>query len=109
MVEIFKRFHFEAAHRLPQYPQIHGHSYTVELWCQGPADDGYVLPEHVMGQASAHICSKLDHQLLNDVIEVPTSENIARYIWKELIDTVPLSQVWVYRETLGFGAVYRGG
>jgi 6-pyruvoyltetrahydropterin/6-carboxytetrahydropterin synthase len=108
MVEIFKRFHFEAAHRLPNYPQVHGHSYTVELWCKGPATDGYVLPEQAMTDAAQRIRERLDHQLLNDVLDTPTSENIARFIWRELAEQLPLSQVWVYRDTLGFGAVCRG-
>jgi 6-pyruvoyltetrahydropterin/6-carboxytetrahydropterin synthase len=109
MVEVFQRFHFEAAHKLPQYPAVHGHSYTVELWCQGPAVDGYVVPEHALMEAGELIRKRLDHTLLNDVMETPTSENIARYIWRALEAQLPLSQVWVYRDTLGFGAVYRGG
>jgi len=107
-MEVFKRFHFEAAHRLPQYPQVHGHSYTAEVWCQGDASNGYVIDEIELHAAVETVRLKLDHQMLNDVVEPPTSENIARYIWQQLQARLPLSQVWVYRGTVGFGAVYRG-
>lgn len=109
MVEVFKRFHFEAAHKLPQYPQIHGHSYTVEVWVQGEALDGYVIDELELDGHCRRIHDVLDHKLLNDIVEPPTSENIARWIWAQLKPMLDLSAVWVYRGTVGFGAVYRGG
>lgn len=108
MVEVFKRFHFEAAHKLPQYPQIHGHSYTVEVWVQGEARDGYVIDELELDAHCRRIHDVLDHTLLNDIVEPPTSENIARWIWQQLKPALDLSAVWVYRGTVGFGAVYRG-
>jgi len=42
-MEIFKEFTFEAAHRLPNVPEghkcarLHGHSFRVELICEGEA------------------------------------------------------------------------
>lgn len=108
MVEVFKRFHFEAAHRLPQYPAVHGHSYTVEVWVKGPASDGFVIDELVLDGHCRAVHAKLDHTMLNDLIEPPTSENLARWIWQQLDGTLNLSAVWVYRATVGFGAVYRG-
>jgi 6-pyruvoyltetrahydropterin/6-carboxytetrahydropterin synthase len=109
MVEIFKQFTFEAAHTLPQFPQIHGHSYSVEVICAGEASDGYVIPEGIFEEVIDRVRKTLDHSLLNELIAVPTSENIARYIWAQLQDELKLTQVKVWRPSLAFGAIYRGG
>jgi 6-pyruvoyltetrahydropterin/6-carboxytetrahydropterin synthase len=108
MVEIFKRFTFEAAHTLPQFPSIHGHSYSVEVRCAGPADGGYVMAEDEFDSILSSVRGKLDHRMLNELIEVPTSENIARWLWTQLASRLPLSEVRVWRESVGFGAIYRG-
>ncbi len=108
MIEIFKRFTFEAAHQLSDYPEIHGHSYSVEVRCQGPVRDGYVIREDVMCAAVDNVRQQLDHRMLNPIIETPTSENIAVWIWEQLVDHMPLSEVRVWRESVGFGAIYRG-
>ena len=44
-MKAFKQFNFDAAHQLPDWPGIHGHSYTAEVWFEGPADNGYVMAE----------------------------------------------------------------
>lgn len=108
MVEIFSRFHFEAAHTLPQYPVVHGHSYSVEIRCQGQAGDGYVMPEADFEAILMEVRGELDHRMLNDLIEVPTSENIARWLWARLQSRLPLTEVRVWRESMGFGAIFRG-
>lgn len=108
MIEIFKRFTFEAAHQLSDYPEIHGHSYSVEVRCTGPAADGYVIREEIFSAAVDAVRQRLDHRMLNPIIEVPTSENIAVWIWDQLAADLPLSEVRVWRESVGFGAIYRG-
>jgi 6-pyruvoyltetrahydropterin/6-carboxytetrahydropterin synthase len=53
---------------------------------------------------------RLDHHYLNDVagLENPTSENLARWIWRELKPRLaPLSRVVVH-ETCTSGASYTG-
>lgn len=105
---VFKRFTFEAAHALPQYPGIHGHSYTVEVRVRGPAGADYAIVEDEFTRAVDEVRRQLDHRLLNDVIAVPTSENIARHIWRHLAHQMALAEVRVWRESMGFGAIYRG-
>ena len=56
------------------------------------------------------IIEELDHFYLNDIagLENPTSEVIARWIWRRLVSTLSgLSQI-VVRETCTSGCVYRG-
>jgi 6-pyruvoyltetrahydropterin/6-carboxytetrahydropterin synthase len=56
------------------------------------------------------IDDRLDHRYLNDVpgLENPTSENIARWIWRELADSLPGLTGIEVRETCTTGCVYRG-
>ncbi len=105
-VKAFKQFNFDAAHQLPDWPGIHGHSYVAEVWFEGPATDGYVVPESVLTQQLESIRRTLDHSNLNDLMEMPTSENIARFIWKALSDCDALIKVRVLRGSIGFGVEY---
>jgi 6-pyruvoyltetrahydropterin/6-carboxytetrahydropterin synthase len=118
LVEIFKEFTFEAAHRLPNVPpghkcaRLHGHSFQVALHISGPVDDhaGWVRDFADLSDAMQPILDRLDHYYLNEIegLENPTSEVLARWIWDRLCPIVAeLSQV-VVRETCTSGCVYRG-
>lgn len=106
-MKLFKRFTFEAAHTLSDYPQMHGHSYYVEVWLYGNASDGYVIRESEIDMYCSRIKTMLDHKYLNDVMALPTSENIAKFIWDNLED-LPLYEIKVERPTVGMGVVYSG-
>lgn len=83
---LYKRFTFDAAHRLSlpyesKCNNLHGHRYVVEVWIEGEVlEDGMVMDMTWIGD----IKSVLDHTLLNDIIEQPTAENIARFILDEI-------------------------
>ncbi|OGI61554.1 MAG: 6-carboxytetrahydropterin synthase QueD, partial [Candidatus Muproteobacteria bacterium RBG_16_60_9] len=93
-MEIFKVFSIEAAHHLPNVPaghkcrRLHGHSFRIELRVRGPvgADSGWVQDFADLGAAFDPLFQRLDHRCLNEVpgLENPTSENLARWIWREL-------------------------
>lgn len=100
----FKHFSFEAAHTLPEFPEIHGHSYHVTVWIEGGGD--YVIKETEFTAALESVRARLDHSNLNKIIAVPTSENIARFIWDNI--DLPLVEVVVERPSLGFGVSYTG-
>jgi 6-pyruvoyltetrahydropterin/6-carboxytetrahydropterin synthase len=117
-MEIYKEFHFEAAHRLPNVPEghkcarLHGHSFHVRLVAEGDAPEpaGWVMDFAELKASFKPIYELLDHHYLNDVpgLENPTSENIARWIWKNLKPHVPLLSQVEIRETCTSGCVYRG-
>jgi 6-pyruvoyltetrahydropterin/6-carboxytetrahydropterin synthase len=65
---------FCAGHRLPQHDSIHGHSY--EVWAF--RDDGGCVEE--LQRRLQVACSELDHRMLNEIMEPPTMESIARHI-----------------------------
>jgi 6-pyruvoyltetrahydropterin/6-carboxytetrahydropterin synthase len=117
-VEIFKAFNLESAHRLPNVPpghkcaRVHGHSFRVELHVRGPVDPrlGWVMDFAEVKQAFDPLFQRLDHNYLNDVpgLDNPTSENLARWIWRELKPALPLLARVVVHETCTSGASYDG-
>ena len=103
MLLLSRTYSFEAAHELPDWPDVHGHSYEVQVWLKGEGD--YVLPVDEFDAAMAPILKKVDHKMLNDVIDVPTMENIAKWFWNELTN-LPVHKVSVHRPTLKMTCEY---
>ena len=93
-MHIFKVFQLEAAHRLPHVPEghkcarLHGHSFRVEIHVSGEPDPqlGWVMDFADLKTAFQPLYDQLDHHYLNDIegLENPTSEMLARWIWKRL-------------------------
>jgi 6-pyruvoyltetrahydropterin/6-carboxytetrahydropterin synthase len=117
-LEIFKAFTLESAHRLPNVPQghkcarVHGHSFRVEIHVQGPVDEhlGWVMDFADVKSAFEPLFLQLDHHYLNDVpgLENPTSENLARWIWRELQPRLPQLSRVVVHETCTSGCSFNG-
>lgn len=102
---VSKRFNFEAAHSLPHLPvghkcrNLHGHSYVVEVFCQGPLDDrGFVVDYAEISSAVNPFIAMMDHKNLNDLFVVPTTaENLAGWLFEALARYLPtLCEVRVY-------------
>jgi 6-pyruvoyltetrahydropterin/6-carboxytetrahydropterin synthase len=117
-VEIFKAFTLESAHRLPNVPaghkcaRLHGHSFRVEIHVSGPVDPqlGWVMDFADVKAAFDPLFRQLDHHYLNEVpgLENPTSEHLARWIWRELKPSLQLLSAVVVHETCTSGARYTG-
>jgi len=110
---VTRRVHFNAAHRLhnPRHsdewnattfgpcnnPNWHGHNYELDLTVEGEIDPetGYVMDVGILkGLAERHVVSVLDHKNLNLDIPwfrdlLPSAENIARVVWRELRPHIP--------------------
>lgn len=117
-MEVYKRFRIEAAHRLPNVPEghkcarLHGHSFRIELVVSGPVGErsGWVLDFADIEAAFGPIFAMLDHRYLNDIegLENPTSENLARWIWRRVRPALPGLSTVAVAETCNAGCVYRG-
>jgi len=113
------KFHFEAAHFQPGYPdghpnrRMHGHSFTGEVVVESEVNpvDGMVMEHEKLSGAVSEIVSTLDHNLLNDVpgLELPTGEYLSKWIFDHLKLQIPgIKEVSVMRETVGLKVTYWG-
>ncbi len=107
-ITVFRKAHFNAAHRLfnPNWsdeknqqvfgkcnnPNYHGHNYQLEVSVRGEVDPetGYVIDMKVLKDLiKEHVEDRYDHKNLNLDTEDfknlnPTAENIAAVIWNTL-------------------------
>ncbi len=113
-IAVFRKAHFNAAHRLhnPEWgearnrevfglcnnPNYHGHNYELEVKVSGEVDPdtGYLIDMKLLADLiRSEIEERFDHKNLNlDTAEFrdlnPTAENICHVIWKilrEVLDT----------------------
>jgi len=117
-MDVFRIFTVEAAHRLPQVPpghkcaRLHGHSFRIELHVRGTVEEqsGWVMDFADIKSAFQPTYDRLDHHYLNDIpgLENPTSENLARWIWRELQPLLPGLAKVVVHETCTSGCAYAG-
>lgn len=85
---ISKDFHFSASHQLGHLPvghpcaRLHGHNYVVrvELSATDLDEQGFVVDFGDLGSFGRWVDANLDHRHLNDVLALPTSERLARWL-----------------------------
>ena len=108
-----RRYRFAAAHRLHakelsddvnkkvfgkcNNPNGHGHDYTVFVTVRGKIDPvtGEITDVPALDHlVETKIVERFDHRHLNDdpafVDVVTTGENVARFIWDELVHRIPV-------------------
>lgn len=115
-MRVRRRFRFEAAHSLPHHPGacrgLHGHSYELDVMVEGAVDGatGLVLDFAELKQAvGREVLERLDHKLLNEVLDNPTAERVTLWIWERLASALPgLVEVELH-ETRDCSVVWRGG
>ncbi|MDR3231605.1 MAG: 6-carboxytetrahydropterin synthase QueD [Synergistaceae bacterium] len=85
-----KEFVFDAAHNLIHYhgkcEALHGHTYRLAVVLEGEPDaEGMILDfRELSSTVRERVISRLDHAYINDIIEQPTAENIASWIWERI-------------------------
>jgi len=83
---------FAAAHRIKEArgkcERLHGHTWKIQVTLQGEKLDerGMLIDFREVKKIVKKSISKLDHQYLNEILKniEPTTENIAKYLFKEL-------------------------
>ena len=118
--EVYVQTHFSAAHALRGYPgdcaRTHGHNWIIEVYvkCKELDQIGIGIDFRDIKQAVKIVLQDLDHFNLNELPAFksvnPTSENIAKFLYKELgkalnSEVVKVSRIKV-SETPGAGAFY---
>jgi 6-pyruvoyltetrahydropterin/6-carboxytetrahydropterin synthase len=102
MFELSKDFSFEAAHHLPSHDgkchRVHGHSWKGKvvvagnhLQTSGPKAGMLVDYSDLKAVVQPIVEKHLDHWDLNETLpmENPTSEEIARWFYQQLLFTAP--------------------
>ena len=117
-VRLSKSFKFEAAHYLPTFPdghkcrRLHGHSFRFDIVVEGAVDEslGYLIDYGDIKKVVDPLVRRLDHYYLNDIagLSNPTSEVLARWIWREVQPALPLLAAVVVYETCTSTCEYRG-
>lgn len=114
-LRVSKEFHFDAAHRLPDYhgscERLHGHTWRLLVTVEGVlGKDGMVIDfAELKRVAMEQVVSVLDHSYLNDLLPNPSAEHVAIWAWERLAQAlhVPLVEVTVW-ETATSSASYCG-
>ncbi len=106
------------AHASPRYrsrgQSTHSrHSYKAEITVAGTPErtTGMIMDIGALDLLLSKVRFQLDHQFLDDIADMgpATMENIARWIWDRLANTVPgLARVSVLRESCGERCAYEG-
>jgi 6-pyruvoyltetrahydropterin/6-carboxytetrahydropterin synthase len=102
-----KEFTFDAAHNLVRYQgkceALHGHTYRLAVVLEGTLDEeGMILDFCELSRiVDERVLSRLDHSYINDILEQPTAENIANWVWDQVEEEVSrpncrLSQVEIW-------------
>ena len=113
--QIWRRYEFAAAHRLPNVApnhkcgRMHGHGFAVTLHAQSAADAGADVGAG-LDALWAPLFAELHHACLNEIpgLENPTSEWLARWIWERVRCELPALRSVAVRETQSSGAHYDG-
>lgn len=118
--EVYVKTHFSAAHSLRGYPgdcaRTHGHNWIVEAFvkCKELDEIGIGLDFRDIKESVKAVLQGLDHFDLDTLPAFrdvnPTSENIAKFLYKELGKRLNSGAVRVSKikvsETPGAGAAY---
>ena len=117
-MEIYKVYVFESAHRLPNVPaghkcgRLHGHSFKMTVYVEGDVggSSGWVMDYAEISAIVKPVYDQLDHRYLNEIegLDNPTSEVLAKWIWRKIRPELPQLTKVVINETCTSGCVYRG-
>ncbi len=115
MQETFVEFTFDAAHKTTPNTPLHGHTFNARVVVSGERHPVFGWSHDLLEvQKTIHaLRSQLDHKLLNEIegLEIPSLENVTRWIWDSLVVTLPgLTRVELRRGVSGYaeGCVYSG-
>ncbi len=88
-----KTFKIDAAHFLPNHEgkckNTHGHTWTVTVEVSGPLKQegpacGMVMDLKDLSEIVHLVLDRLDHKLVNSIVENPTCENLAQWLDEQI-------------------------
>ena len=89
---IGKTFFFAAAHQLPEHPglckYLHGHEWKIRIEIRKRINyyNGMVMDFSDLKQiVNKYVINELDHNTLNELLYLPTAENLLIWMWEKLM------------------------
>ncbi len=117
-MEVYKIFNIESARSLPNLPEghpcknVHGHSFKIKITVKGTVNEetGFVMDFSEIDSAFSPIFKMIDHVYLNELdgLTNPSSENLCKWVWSKLIDSLPNLKRIEIKETESTGCIYEG-
>jgi 6-pyruvoyltetrahydropterin/6-carboxytetrahydropterin synthase len=119
-MKTYCEFTFEAAHSVPPYSRMHGHTFVVKLTFGGTVDPTFGWPvnlyeveNYIAEVKGTHHRPGLDHANLDEFPEIGIAslENVSRYLWNRFKSRFPnLEEIELKRGFPGSveGCVYGG-
>ncbi len=106
---ITKEFAFHASHFLPNYngscESLHGHTYRLHVSVKADIDlsngIAYDFCE-IKRIVKENVIKYLDHKHLNDLIAVPSTENLCVFIWGKLEKVLPVYEIKLWETPTSF-------
>ncbi|MFA5829924.1 MAG: 6-carboxytetrahydropterin synthase QueD [Candidatus Gracilibacteria bacterium] len=104
---VTREFTFDSAHFLTNYygkcERVHGHTYRLQVTLEGKVQENGLVIDFVLVKriVKRQILDKLDHQLINDVIENPSAERMVMWMWDQIKDLQNLLKVELSDPNLG--------
>lgn len=113
--EIFitKEFIFDSAHKLDWHQgkckNLHGHTYRLQVAAKGEINKNGVIMDFVDLKEIVNnlVIDRIDHKFLNDILENPTAENLAVWIWDQLKLKLNLSEIQLWETPTSY-VTYKG-
>jgi len=109
---------FSAAHQLKGYQgpceNLHGHTFRVQAHVEGNdlKKEGFLIDFKEIKSALKEIIAEFDHHNLNELeyfkTENPTSENLAKIIFKKFEKKMPVKRITVWESPTSSASYYRG-
>jgi 6-pyruvoyltetrahydropterin/6-carboxytetrahydropterin synthase len=124
---IGRKFEFHAAHRLnnPNISDkenketygacngIHGHTWKFLVEVEGePNKYGWLMNFSELKKiVNEKVINKLDHQMINNIVHIPTAENLAIWIWDQIASEIAskgcaLRKVKIYETDNSYAKYY---
>ena len=90
-VRLGRRYYFSALHTIPQEDFVHGHNYELDVMVSGQIEEsGLIFSREKLDElVKAHFISKFDRRWVNDHVLPATGENLAKYAFDKIAESMP--------------------
>jgi 6-pyruvoyltetrahydropterin/6-carboxytetrahydropterin synthase len=63
---------------------LHGHNYLLKVTCKSTLQNGFVIDAKQLKSMMENVTQDFDHNNLNEILPLPTAENVVVLLWTRL-------------------------